>query len=259
MRVEIEAEFASGYALLRRIPSDYTWKHLCVVDLLSPEARSKLFDISAEHACYFLETETGPEERNRRRLKSSKNPVFIRHCNDVAAQVPWKYADPKYMRMCVDSWYEFHGKQSLPASANGLDFSPLLAPAIAVEEPPKKCNASVVRSAIKKAFASRFKTKPLNTGGGCWKYPGQYKDRLFTLSLEWNRHGGPNYGIVIGRHALDFVPTISWERLLGFGIGRWDFVCEHNLDESIELMANIIEKTLALLPDTLPWHPELRS
>ena len=42
------------------------------------------------------------------------------------------------------------------------------------------------------------------------------------------------------------IVCVSWEGMLGFGIGHWDFICQHNRAQVVELLGEIIEKTVML-------------
>jgi hypothetical protein len=42
----------------------------------------------------------------------------------------------------------------------------------------------------------------------------------------------------------------TWEGMLGLGIGHWDFVCQHNLAQSVALLGEIIEK-MVMLPEQM--------
>ena len=135
-------------------------------------------------------------------------------------------------------------------------YSPVPLAVVEAAESPKQCNAREIRAAVKRSFAGRFKMKQVNAKQGNWRYPGEFQNRLFTLTLDWNWMGGPRYGLVIGRHNLDYsAPPFAWETLLGFGTGSWDFLCEHNLADSIELLGQIIETAVTLLPNTLSNYP----
>lgn len=246
VRGRIEEEFTSGYPTLRRIPSEHTWRHLVALDVLGPNDRANLFEILAERACLFLETEIDSAEWNRRYAESRKNPTLERYRNSTALHLPWKYADPRYMRKCLNECRRFRG------ASGWLDFSPVRLAVVEAAEPPKKCTAAKVRATIKRSFKDRFQIRQVIAKHGLWFCPGEFSGRPFTLTLEWSWMGGPLYGLVVGRHILDrTAPPIAWETILGFGTGRWDFLCEHNLSDSVELLGEMIETALTVLPNTI--------
>jgi hypothetical protein len=259
IRGQIEHEFASGYPILRRIPDEYTWRHLAAVDLLKSAERSSLFDLLAERGCLRLETDIEPAEWQQRYYDLRKNAVLERFHNSIATQAPWKYADPSYMRKCLDSWRRYNepvpvkhhlrSGRGAPARSPGGPFGAVLLAVAEAAEPPKKCAAAKIRAAVVRSFADRFGVKRVKAEYGAWKYKGEFNNRPFTLKLSWTWIGGPQYGVAIGTHECGLNPP-AWEGLLGFGTGSWDFLCEHNLTNSINLLGEIIEKAVTLLPMT---------
>ena len=176
IRGRIEQEFMLGYPLLRRIPDEYVWRHMAVVDCLAPNERSDLFDLLAERGCLFLETDIDGGERVQRSVELSKNIILIRYRNSVATQYPWKYADSRYLHMCLDNWRRrIAGTSVLPNlstppvkqasrsifrhadTISRTSFNPVPFAIVEAAEPPNKCQAPKIRAAVKQIFANRFK------------------------------------------------------------------------------------------------------
>jgi hypothetical protein len=42
---------------------------------------------------------------------------------------------------------------------------------------------------------------------------------------------------------------MTWEGMLGFGLGHWNFVCQHNLAASVVMMGDIVEKSARMIAE----------
>lgn len=262
VRDQIDREFAAGYPTLRNVPDGRVWRQCSTVDTLTPEDRDTLFSLLAERACLWFQTDdVGPDEVNRR-YEALRNNAFLNAFHSgIGAQNRWKYADPRYMRMFLDNRRKQlgppppksrlrsgRGAAARPDPAEAY-FRPVPLAAIEAVDPPVKCKAAEVRAAVKRTFADRFQMKQVNGGHGNWNYPGEFQGRRFVLALFWGWSGGPEYGIYVGDRTDMVVQPPAWENVLGFGTGRWDFLCEHNLSASLDVLGKIIETAVMLLPN----------
>jgi hypothetical protein len=243
----IDAEFSSGYPLLRRIPSPRTWSALVYVENLGESDRDVLFDVLAERGCTWLRTDLDMTRYTEEQQALVRHPAYQRFVNEHPAAPCGKYADPRFMRECLifRRLAEAEGM-----SVGPFDFGPLSIESVERVEPPVTAKAPEIRKAVKEAFSTRFRMKPVNAGSGVWNYPGEFEGRPFTLTLYWGSYMKMRYGITPGQlpthKAFHGINGVAYEGMLGFGIGHWDFICQHNLAATVELLGEIIEKLVRL-------------
>jgi hypothetical protein len=260
VRQLLETEFASGFPFVRRFPSVEVWKSLVHLESLSPQDRDVLFGMLAERGSGWLaffdrQGKVEPTDFQRyyeRQRELVAHPVYQRYVAERTQPWPWKYADPSFLRQMLDA-YRSSGS---PAP----DFSPVPLSVVEAAEPPKTATAAEIRKAIKVTFAERFRARPTNMGSGIWNYPGEHQGRPFTLTIDY---GGNffklRYGVSVGQFpAKQHLTGVSWDEMLGLGIGHWSFVCRHNLTQTVELLAEIIEK-MVMLPEQARERGALES
>jgi hypothetical protein len=238
LRDLIEAEFSSGFAFVRRIPSTGVWKSLAYIDALGPEDRNVLFAVLAERGSAGLDRDVPAQQIMARQQELVRQPAYLGYVEGRMRTSPAKYADPRFLRQ----WLE--GLRAVPAGhpAPPPDFSPVPLAVVEAAEPPATVRAPDIRKEVKRALVPRFHLQPTNQGGGVWRYSGEYEGRPFTLTLDF---GGSFHKLRYG------VGGATWEGTLGLGIGfDWDFVCRHNLTESVALLGEIIEK-IVLFPEQI--------
>jgi hypothetical protein len=240
----IEAEFASGFAFARRIPSTETWQTLAYFDALDAGERDVLCDILAERGSAGIGSAYSPE----RQQELVRHPAYQRYTSGRMQASAWKYADPSFLRSILDGYRRVPEGQGAPPPRP--DFGrPLEEVENAV--PPVTAPAPDIRREFKRAFGERFRVRPAKLGAGTWNYPGEYDGRPFTLSLDF---GGSfhklRYGVCPGESAPGkSVVGMTWEGMLGLGLGHWNFVCQHNLEASVALLGDIVEKVVLMLEE----------
>jgi hypothetical protein len=238
----IDAEFASGFAFARRIPSTETWQTLAYLDALDGGERDGLFDVLAERGSAGFGSAYSPE----RQQELVRRPAYQCYTSGRTQASAWKYADPSFLRSILDDYR--HVAQNEGVLPPRLDFG---RPPEEVEYavPPVTATSPDVRREFKRAFGERFGARPVNVGSGTWNYLGTYDGRPFTLSLDF---GGSfhklRYGICPGQlPPKQSVVGMTWEGMLGYGLGHWNFVCQHNLAASVVLMGDIVEKSVRMI------------
>jgi hypothetical protein len=250
----IDEEVSAGFPFVRRVPSVMVWKTLVHVETLSPEERDVLFDILAERGCAWLQTDLDMERYVERQKELVRHPAYQHFCAARTQPWPWKYADPSFLRQMLDGWRQVKGSAAGPP----FDFSPVPLAVVESAEPPIVVKAPEIRKEVKRVLAERFQATPTNTGAGIWNYPGECQGRPFTLAVDYGvRAAQLRYGVAPGRFSPNQrVAGGTWEDMLGLGsYGQWDFVCQHNLAQSVVLIAEVVEKMLSLqarAKDALP-------
>jgi len=248
VRSLIEAEFSAGFSVLRRIPSPSIWKALVYVEGLNPGERDDLFDVFAERGCAWLQTGLDMQEFVERHKELVRSPAYARFLSEYGRAAPWKYADPSFMRDLLNLLRQHAASQLLPLTPPDFGSVPLAV--VEAAESPVPAKAGEIRKAVKQAFTPRFHVKPANLGSGIWNYPGDFAGRPFTLTLHWGTYMKMRYGVTPGHlpvhQQFRGISGVTWEGMLISGIGHWEFVCQHNLDASVTLLGEIIEKTMSL-------------
>ena len=212
VRELILAEASDNWALVRRCPCTHTWKAVDYLRAAPTEEREGLFDdFLAVAGCFFGDEPSA----------GIPSPRFFRF-HESLMQL-W-HPDYESLRM-----------RRARAAGGASNFS-LSAP-----------KAGEIRKAINLAFGQRYGARPQNEGGGAWRYPGVWGERAFEVKVDyggWDQlryeveYDDPNSGVSARR--------LSYERLVGVGVGHWDFITTDTLQGSIDVLCEMIERLVAL-------------
>ena len=113
---------------------------------------------------------------------------------------------------------------------------------------PQTARAPTIRREVKRQFADRFRIQSANKGGGVWSYAGACDGHAFILTIDYGGMDKFRYQVgPSGANSRTLPCGVTWEGLLGFGLGGWDFVRAHNLSESVSLLGEVIERLVPLL------------
>jgi len=236
----LDADAASGYALLRRIPSTRTWKVLDYVSTLERAERDAFFNAFVSNGLFLLYPDRDPSLH----AYQSGDPAYRRFIDAMPQLFDWKYADVRLLRGILGD---------LRSKAPSPEFANVPAHVIQRAEAIQPTNAAAIRREVKSVLTKRFGAKAENRGGGNWLYPGGYAGRPFQVRIDY---GGRSDQL---RYELFFddVSTgirarrLSYEGLIGLGDGHWDFVTADNLSESVVLLADLIQE-LVVIPQKVP-------
>ena len=209
VRTLIDAEAASDYALASRIPSTRTWKTLDYIKTLEASERNSLFDAFAANGVFYLRPDRDP----RLHAHKAGHPGYQRFVDGML-----RLSGPKYM-------------------------------GVRMMAGPATTKAPAIRRAVKEALAERFNAKAENSGGGDWKYFGESRGRHFEIHIDF---GGMTDQL---RYEVFFedpdtairAVRLNYESLTGLGFGRWDSLTAANLQESVTLLGDLVEK-LVMIP-----------
>ncbi len=239
VRTIIDAEAASGYALVRRIPSTYTWKIVDYVAALDPAERDVLFGDFASNALSFIRPGRDPNLQPYR----AGRPAYKRLVDSMPLMGDWKYMDARSLRMMLAVI------RNEPSSSLANAPKEVIARAEAIQP----TTSAAIRREVKSRMADTFGVaRPQNDGGGVWSYSGQWQGRPFKLEIDYGGRGDQlRYDLSwddeeLGLHAR----RLNYEWLTGFGQGRWDYVTADNLAESVTLLVELVER-LVSIPDAI--------
>jgi hypothetical protein len=120
-------------------------------------------------------------------------------------------------------------------------------------------NSREIRAAVKTAFATRFCAQAKKLGGGDWRYAGVLREREFVVAIDYGgwdqlRYEVEYYDVATDLHAK----RVNYERLVGAGLGHWDYLTADHLAESVELLCELVEKVVGL-PDCLEGEKAERN
>jgi len=234
----IQGEFSAGYPFLRRLPSTFVWKSLAHIAALDANDRDVLFDLLAERSMGWLQTDVNMEEYALRQTELARHPAYERYLRTAAA--PWRYADPSFLRQTLDI-YQRAAPPHLP------DFSPVPLSVAENADPPTMASAAEIRKEVKQIFGERLSAQAIKLPAGMWNYLGECQGQPFTLTLDFGaKFHRLRYGVGLGRFPPNqpFVGA-TWEGILGIA-NDWNFVCQHNLSQSVALLADIVGKIVVL-------------
>jgi hypothetical protein len=243
----IDTEFSAGFPFVRRVPSIQVWQTLVHVESLGHEDRGVLFDVLAERGCGWLQTNLDLKRYAERQKELTAHPAYQRFCIERTRAAPWKYADPGFMRQQLDGWRQVAARSPQPVAPP--DFTPVPLAVVEAAEPPVLAKAAEIRMELKRGLSERYGAQPTRVGAGTWNYLGAYAGRPFTLTVDYGvRFSQLRYGLAAGRFPPS-QPQVggTWEDMLGLGShGAWNFVCQHNLRQSVALLGEIVEKVVTL-------------
>jgi hypothetical protein len=242
VRSILDAETASGYQSIRRVPSTYTWKILDYVSRLESGERDSLFEAFAANGVFLL----SPERDAKLHAYQSGHSAYRRFVEAMPKLFGWKYADVRFLRGILG---DLRSKNPSPEFAN------VPPEVIQRAESIRPTKATEIRREIKSVFAQQFKAKAQNRQGGNRLYSCEYQGRLFQVHIDY---GGRSAQL---RYHLSFdeisagirARRLSYEGLLGLGQGEWDFVTADNLSESVLLLVELVEQ-LVTIPEKLRSH-----
>jgi hypothetical protein len=239
VRSILDAEMASDYRSIRRVPSTYTWRILDYVSGLESGERDALLEAFAANGVFLLLSDRDPKLH----AYQSGHPAYLRFVEAMPRLFGWKYADVRFLRGILG---DLRSKNPSPEFAN------VPPEVIQHAESIRPTKATEIRREIKSMFARQFKAKAENRQGGNWLYFCEYHGRLFQVHIDY---GGRSAQL---RYHLSFddistgirARQLSYEGLLGLDHGDWDFVTADNLSESVLLLVELVEQ-LVTIPEKL--------
>jgi hypothetical protein len=172
IRSILDMEAASGYPVLRRIPSTDTWKILDYISALGPAERDALFTAFAGHGVFLLRPDRDPT----RHAYQAGHPAYRRFVEAMPRRSEWTYTDVRMLRGILGDL-----RSRSPSSAWADVPADVLRRADAIQ--PTK--ATAIRQEIERLFAQRFGARAENRGGGAWVSVGAYQSRVFQVGIDY--------------------------------------------------------------------------
>ncbi len=230
VRSMISREAASDWARLRRTPSTYTWRCLDHLASLSLSHQGALHAAFANRAPVLLGLEPPPAKWQDPRLIEFYEAVL---------QVPSRHVSARLLRGMAAA--------KLVDGPSG-PFSDLPGPFVQKANSINPTNASQIRKEVKGQFKEQFGTSAENMGAGNWLYRGTFSNRQFSVLIDYGGMGDQlRYWLQLSDSSTGIrTKTLSYEALLGVGLGHWDFVTADTLPNDISLLSEFIQELVAL-------------
>lgn len=235
LREIIEAEATSGWAILKAVPSTYTWKAVDYVSRLDRNDQLALFEALRASALFLFQPAPDPGAHPY----TAGHPGYRAFVDAMPGIWDWKYASVRTLRGILGEL------RSTRAGKRGRNY-----PRSVIEqaESIQPTTASQIRRKVRWSFAERFGCRPENLGGGEWRYHCAHEGRKFEVVIDY---GGMQDQLRYGVEYEDSgsgirAKGLSYERLIGLGFGQWDFVTAANLDGAVELLSSLVEKLVEL-------------
>lgn len=237
LRSWIEAEAAADWAFVRRVPSTYTWKSVDYLRRLAPERRGDLFDAFVTNALFFFD----PSRAAGLHPGTAKHPEFLAMIDSLPLTWSWEYENVRALRAMLAEQKSAGGDAGPPVPQEILERASAIRPT----------NSREIRSEVMKAFSERFGARPEKFGGGVWRYAGTHGQHSFVVTIDYGGWDQLRYEVDYFDGQADMqVTKANYERLVGAGLGHWNFLTADNLHESVELLVELVGR-LVTLPDRL--------
>jgi hypothetical protein len=204
---------------------------------LTRRSATRFFDVLAERSSGWLQTDINMEQYAERQKELVRHPAYERYIRTAA--MPWKFADPSFLRQMLENCQRV-------SPSHVPDFSPVPVSVAEDADLPTTAGSAEIRKEVKRVFREQLNAQPVKLSGGMWNYPGECRGQPFTLTLDFGGYYKLRYGVGLGRvpSTQPFVGA-TWEGIFGMA-NDWNFVCRHNLSQSAELLAEIVENIVTL-------------
>ena len=231
----IHAEIASDFSLLRRVPSTRTWTSIDVFLALPAERRVRLIEALSARGVDVLRP--GRPRLGVAALESPAREEFDRFLNALAsANTDGRYWDVRTLRSFLADARSPHPELYVPEET------------IRRAEAIRPTKATEIRKVVKEVVGRRFAARAEKGGGADWRYHGTCEGVPFILWIDCGgRSDQLRYAVSVTDEAAGIpLMRVSYENLLGFGLGGWDFVTQDNLQESVELLCELVRRVVAI-------------
>lgn len=236
IRRMIQEEAASGWKLLRAVPSTFTWKAVDYVSGLPEATRAALFEAFSANSLFLFEPLPDPSLH----AYKAEHPEYWAFVNALPGIWDWKYVGVRMLKMLARDPSRLSSKRFRNVPSAVAERARTIRPAKAAE----------IRVSLREAFVKRFDCRYKNLGGGTWLYQCVYGNQPFDVTVDYGKMAEQLHYEVAFESADSSLRAreLSYERMLGFGFGEWDSVTADNLAEKTKLLCRLLIR-LAELPE----------
>jgi hypothetical protein len=239
LKDEFSRERESKFSLLKKVPDTFVFKFLDYFESLAVSEQDEFAEAIAYRSLQFFFA----KDEITTAMPQADNTVFMRHHNALLFLDSDKYADARELRLVATVSKSDELWKIIPKPPEEfLRYAASIGPVRAVE----------MRKRIKSAFGQRFSTQVSNSGGGVWRYRGNFENSAVEIEINFGGRDQLRYKVTISSHSRQVtLKRLRYELLLGAGLGDWNFLTEENLNQSIELLCEFVAY-LIKLPERLP-------
>jgi hypothetical protein len=236
LRAEFRREQASGYALLRLIPSTSVRKFLDYFAALDSADRDALSEALAQVALFsFFPTPPHPS--------LSDNVAYKRYTDSMALMWDLRYEGTRGLRMLLAE------ARMSPDPAFAGELTKEMMEMIRAIKPVK---APEIRRVVKLALSQLFAPIDITHAGSDWHYEGLYQGREICVAIDYGGSAQLRYEVSIrDKERRIKLEGLSYERIMGLSFAAWNCLEQSNLDQSIALFKDLIAYCIEL-PRRLP-------
>lgn len=245
LRDEFEAEQASGFLRLKRVPDTKVIRFLDHFDSLESPQQSSLVEILVDWSSHKFLATPPPNPAYEQFTKATTFPGAGRGFRYSGVNLLAGLAK----EMEHGELIEFFRKQNLtdlalvPAEGLARNHTDLI---------PIKPTA--LRRRVNAALDKLFSPQVTDIGSETWRYEGKLEGSDLKLYIQYSgRKGRPQLSYNAEVRSLERViapPGLCFESVLGVGFGHWDYLTVENAERSVELLAELVA-WIARLPARL--------
>lgn len=246
LRAEFEAEQASGFLRLKRVPDTKVIRFLDHFDGLDAAGKSSLVSILVDWSSHQLVGTPPP------------NPAYEQFSKATSFLGPgggYRYQNVNLLaglaqEMEHSELLEFFRKQQV------TDLALVPAASLAREHTDlAPVKPAALRRRVNATLEKLFAPQVTDIGSETWRYQGQLEGSDLKLYIRYSgRMGRPQLSYnaeVRGMGRVIAPPCFCFESVLGVGFGHWDYLTVENVERSLDLLAEL-NLWLARLPPRLP-------
>ncbi len=246
LRAEFEAEQASGFLRLKRVPDTKVIRFLDHFDSLDPAGRSSLLTILVDWASHQLAGTPPPNPAYEQFSKATSFPGRRGGYRYLDVNLLAGLAKEKEHSQLLDFFRQQQVMDLALVPAEGLAHEPS-------DLVPVK--PAALRRRVNATLQELFAPQVTDIGSETWRYQGQLEGSDLKLDIRYSgRMGRPQLSYNAEVRGLGRVlgpPGLCFESVLGVGFGHWDYLTVENAERSLALLAELTS-WLARLPSRLP-------
>jgi hypothetical protein len=237
---EFSSEVSHGLPRLKKIPDTSVQGFLLYFSELEPMDQRALIEVLTRRSIHFF----FPQDAASIYSETDGDLHYQRYHDAWRERPEMRPEGARALKTIASLWKKGLFPPGVPAPPSGyLEMAESIEPA----------RAAQIRKSVKNLFAQIGIGQVENLGGGEWLYEGQIGTSPVAVTIDY---GGMTaqlrYEVDLdcSSRALSF-KGISFERLLGVGLGDWDLLTVNNLDEKVRLLGDLVAY-IAALPERLP-------
>ena len=231
IRESLDADEASGFRILRAIPSSESKRFLRSYAKLSQSERDDFKDAASVMGAKWFGVIVDP----------ARDSLALKHwkafCDAVSAERSWEDLGVRGLRT-------LRGMRD--AKLTEADFSQLPAEALAKFETIESAKAPDLKKAAKPIFAERLKAR-VERAGGRYAYIGQFGGNEIVVKIDYSSPKTQLWYDAQFPGLLEKRLGFNYESVFGFGGGTWNFIEAGHEDEAMSTLVDAVQRLAELV------------